>query len=407
MSMKLICAECGGEHPVDEMIYRCERCDYPLEVRYDYDALIDAIDPKALRERGWDIWRCRELLPIKKSDFIVSLREGGTPLIRAPNLGEALGLREVYVKDETRNPTWSFKDRGSSVGVSKALEIGARAVGCASSGNMAASLASYAARAGIKSIVLIPRKTPMGKIAQMLVCGAEVASLEAPYPEIHRAFLRSSIDFGVYMVHNDAPMRVEGQKTVSFEIAEQLEFDAPDWLLVPTSSAGNFSAVWKGWAELNLVGLIDAAPKMGLVQAMGNAPIVTSFRKGLDYVQPNSNPDTVASAITNPDPPSGKRALRIIRESDGSAEMASDRDILEAQRLLARTEGIFAEPAAAVPIACAKKMADSGVIETDERVVLIITGAGIKDADSALTTCTKPAELSSLDNVRDFLKGTI
>lgn len=402
-----MCVDCGESYPIDDMIYNCNRCGYPLEVSYKYNELIDAFDYKNLLERGWNLWRYRELLPIINSNFIVSLQEGGTPLIKAKSLGEALDLNEVYLKDDTRNPTWSFKDRGSTVGVSKALELGANAVGCVSSGNMAASLASYAARAGLKCIVLVPRKTTMSKIVQMLICGAKVASIEAPYPEMNRVLLKNSFNFGIYMVHNDAPMRIEGQKTVSYEIAEQLNWEAPDWLLVPTSSAGNFSGAWKGWVELNILGLVSKRPKMGLVQAMGNAPIVRSYRKGLDHVEPNPNPETIAQSIANPDPPSGKRALKILRESGGSAEMASDKDIMEAQRLLARKEGIFAEPAAAVPVACAKKMAESGVIKKDEKVVLVITGAGIKDVNAALTVCSKPVELPSLDKTYDFIMKII
>ncbi len=401
-SPKLVCKVCGEEHRLWEMAYRCSRCDYPLEVAYDYDKVRGEAEEGGLKGSG--MWRYRVLLPVSRLDCIVTLEEGGTPLIRAERLGMELGLEELYIKDETRNPTWSFKDRGSSVGVSMALEIGARAVGCVSSGNMAASLAAYAARGGVRCLILIPRGTPTVKVAQTLICGATVASVDAPYPEICGEALEAGRGLGIYMVHNDAPMRVEGQKTISFELAEQLGWEAPDWILVPTSSAGNLSAIWKGWLELRELGLVEELPRMGLVQAEGNSPIVRSFIRGLDHVEPNPEPRTIASAISNPDPPSGRRALRILRESGGAAEMASDEEILRAQRLLAEREGIFAEPAAAVPVACAKKLLEGGAIDRDERVILIITGAGIKDIDAALTSSKRPQELGSLREVKPFME---
>ncbi len=403
MSLKLICSQCGEERLISEYAYRCSRYDYPLEVVYDNDEVYEAFNVDDLSDRGFNIWRYRELLPVRDQGSIVSLQEGGTPLVKAGRLGEELGLEELYVKDETRNPTWSFKDRGSSVGVSMAVEIGAEAVGCVSSGNMAASMAAYAARAGVRCVIVVPRKTPMGKIVQMLVCGASLASVEAPYPVITRTFIENSFSAGVYSVHNDSPMRVEGQKTVSFELAEQLGWEAPDWVIVPTSSAGNFSAVWKGFTELEGLGLTAGRPRMGLVQAAGNAPIVRSFRKGLDHVEPNPNPKTIASGITNPDPPSGLRALSILRESKGYGEMAPDDEILEAQSQLARTEGLFVEPAAAVPLACLKKMLADGVVASHERVVLVVTGSGLKDIDAAMTSIGKPVELSSLDEMAGFM----
>jgi threonine synthase len=377
--LRLVCAQCGEERLISEYAYRCSRCDYPLEVRYDQDEVYEAFDVDYLSGRDSNMWRYRELLPVRDSGSIVSIQEGGTPLIRTGRLGEELGLEELYVKDETRNPTWSFKDRGSSVGLSMAIEFGAGAVGCVSSGNMAASMAAYAARAGVRCVIVVPRKTPMGKIVQMLVCGASLASVEAPYHLITRMFIENSFAAGVYSVHNDAPMRVEGQKTTSFEIAEQLSWEVPDWIIIPTSSAGNFSAVWKGFSELESMGVTKGRPRMGLSQAAGNAPIVRSFQEGLEHVEPNPNPKTVASAISNPDPPSGKRALSILKKSQGYGEMVSDEEILEAQRLLARVEGLFVEPAAAVPLAWLKRMLSDGVVTRNERVVLLVTGSGLKD----------------------------
>jgi threonine synthase len=403
LAPSLVCSVCGEERLIGEYAYRCSRCDYPLEVVYDADEVYETFNVDGLSERGFNMWRYRELLPVRDPGAIVSLQEGGTPLIKAKRLGEELGLEELYLKDEARNPTWSFKDRGTSVGVSMAVKIGAGAVGCVSSGNMAASMAAYAARAGVKCVIVVPRKTPMGKIIQMLVCGASLASVEAPYPVITRTFIENSFSAGVYSIHNDSPMRVEGQKTISLEIAEQLGWEAPDWVVVPTSSGGNFSAVWKGFTELEALGLTAGKPRMGLAQAEGNAPIVRSFRKGLDHVEPNPNPETIASGIANPDPPSGLRALSILRGSRGYGEMASDEEILEAQGQLAKAEGLFVEPAAAVPLACLKRMLAEGVVAGGERVVLVLTGSGLKDIDAALTSVGSPVELSSLDDMAGFM----
>lgn len=220
--MHLKCAKCGESYNVDGMIYYCQRCHFPLEVEYDYQKIAEILSKGKIAKREWSIWRYKELLPITDPASIVSLSEGGTPLRRSHRLAEYLGLTQLYIKDETRNPTWSFKDRGSSVGVSKALELGSNAVGCASSGNMAASMAAYAAVAALRCIILVPEGTQREKIAQMLICGADVISVDKPYPEICNVGIETSRKHGVYWVHNDAPMRVEGQKTSSFEIAEQL-----------------------------------------------------------------------------------------------------------------------------------------------------------------------------------------
>ncbi len=402
--LEMRCMECGWTYSLDDMVYRCERCDYPLEVQYDYDIMASTSSRETFKNRGWTIWRYRELLPIRDVSNIISSGEGGTPLLRSMRLAKALGVESLYLKDETRNPTWSFKDRGTSVGVSKAVEIGARAVGCVSTGNMAASTAAYAAKAGIKSIVIIPHGTPLEKIAQMLICGAEVVALKAPYPEIYRVALDASREYGIYMVHSDAPMRVEGQKTASFEIAEQLEWRAPDWVIVPTSSAGNLSAHWKGWKEMHKIGLVDELPRMVCIQAEGNSPIVRAFKRGRNHVEPFKEARTIAHAIANPDPPSGRRALKVLHESKGKAEAVSDKEIMEAQKLLAETEGLFAEPAGAAPVAGLKRLLKEGTIDGSEIMVCVITGAGVKDVESALKVCGKPHELESLEGYRDLLK---
>jgi len=399
------CAKCGRTYPVDEMVYRCVRCDYPLEVRYDYDEVATKLSKKLIRKREWTIWRYNELLPIQDLSKVVSMSEGGNFLHKSVRLAERLGIKKLYLKDETRNPTWSFKDRGSSVGISKALEIGARAVGCVSTGNMAASMAAYAAKAGIKCVILIPSGTPLEKMAQMLICGAEVISMGRPYPEIYKVGLEISKEYGIYWVHADAPMRIEGQKTSSYEICEQLGWKAPDRVIIPTSSGGNISAHWKGWKELSLIGFIEKFPSMVSIQAEGCCPIVKAFKDRKEFIEPFKKARTIAQSISNPDPPSGQRALRLLKESKGIAEAVSDRELLDAQKILAETEGVFAEPAGAASIAGLKKLLEEGVIDKNEEIVCVITGAGLKDVKSTMKVCGKPIKLKSWEECQQLLKS--
>ena len=404
MELKMRCVECGRIYNTNEMVYSCASCGSPLEVEYDYEAIKNIFTKEEIEVRKRTIWRYRELLPLNNLTNIVSLGEGGTPLLRSRRLANEIGVKNLYFKDETRNPTWSFKDRGSSVGVSKAMEIQSNGVGCVSSGNMAASVAAYAAKVGMRCLLLVPYKTQMEKIVQMLISGAHVVAIDKPYDEICRVGLETSKEHGFYWIHNDAPMRIEGQKTSSFEICEQLGWRSPDKIIVPTSSGGNISAHWKAWKEFNLMGFVEELPSMVVAQAEGCSPIVEAFKKGSEKTKYVAKPETIASSISNPDPPSGERVLRILKEKKGEAEAVSDREILNAQKLLARTEGIFAEPASSTPIAVLKKMLEQGTIDETDTVVCVITGAGLKDTKSAMKTIGEPFRLTSWHEFRNLLK---
>jgi threonine synthase len=349
------------------------------------------------------MWRYKELLPIEDTSKIVTLNEGETALWKSTGLAKVLGLRNLYLKDETKNPTWSFKDRGTSVGVSKAREIGYQIVGCVSSGNMAASISTYAAHAGLRALVLLRTGVPIEKIVHMLICGAEVIAVDMPYPRIYRLGLELSKECGICWVHADAPMRIEGQKTSSFEICEQLGWEVPGKVVVPTSSGGNMSAHWKGWRDMYATKLIEEKPSMVAVQIAAAHPIYDAFRQGKDIVQPVVEGDTIATSICNPDPPSGLRVLRLLRESKGLVEVVDDDEILQAQKLLGRTEGIFAEPGGSSSIAGLKKLVDHGSIDRDETVVAVITGAGIKDTKSAIKVAGKPYTVSFESELRDLI----
>ena len=400
----LECCKCGREFSVDSFAFRCLNCNEPLEVVYDYDFLKSAISKEVLAKRQWSLWRYWELLPAKAQRNIVTLGEGGTPLIRSTRLSRALSVEELYFKDEGRNPTGSFKDRGSSVGVSKALEVGAGIVGCASTGNMAASLSAYAAKAGLKCVILIPHGTPVGKVLQTLYYEPITLAVDLPYPELYRMSFEMAKEFNVYLVHSDSPMRVEGQKTVAFEICEQLDWRAPDIVVVPTSSGGNFSAIWKGFKEFYELDLIDKLPRMVCVQSEGCAPIVEAF-KNRSELKPWPKPQTIAHSISNPNPilASGRRVLKILDECEGLAIAVSDEEILEAQKQLAVMEGLFVEPASAATVAGLKKLVEESVIDRDEKVVCVLTGLGLKDTEVVKSRVKEPISVKSWSQFREIL----
>ena len=400
----LRCALCQNTFGVDERVYRCDKDNFPLEVEYDFESL-KGITRETFAGRSWNMWRYRELLPILDITKVVSLGEGGTALWKSKRLAKILGLKNLYLKDETRNPTWSFKDRGSSVGVSKAMEIGATSIGCVSSGNMAASLSTYAAQAGMKALVLIRTGVPNEKIIHILVCGARVVSVDLPYPVLYQQGLVLSNKYGVYSVHSDAPMRVEGQKTSSLEICEQLGWNVPDKIIVPTSSGGNMSAHWKAWKDLNRIGLVDRKPSMIAVQNEAATPIHSAFVNGDESVHPVSENPSIATSIVNPDPPSGLRVLKLLRDSRGLTETVDDDEMLQAQRLLGQSEGTFVEPGGCSSIAALKKLVDKDVIDADETIVAVLTGAGIKDVHSAMKFSGEPSSAKSVEELERFVKA--
>ena len=368
-----------------------------LEVRYDYDSLRDSVDTSLWRKRPLSIWRYEELLPLDRASVKVSLGEGGTSLHRSIRLAERLGLKKLHVKNEGENPTGSFKDRGMTVGVSKAVEIGAERVVCASTGNTSASLAAYAAKAGLECIVVIPsEKVALGKLAQAIVHGARVVQLEGSFDDALRVVLElAQSKTGLYLLNSINPYRLEGQKTLAYEVWDQLGGRVPDAVIVPVGNAGNISAIWKGFQDLNQLGLISDLPRMIGIQAEGASPIAEAFRRGLSKIDPVPNPETVATAIRIGSPASWKKALRAVRGSKGLVETVTDTEILEAQRLLARLEGIFVEPASASSVAGLKKLVEVGAVSRKEEVACVTTGHGLKDPEIIGRICEKPITVSA------------
>jgi threonine synthase len=308
-----------------------------------------------------------------------------------------LGLRQLHVKNEGENPTGSFKDRGMTVGVTKAIELGVKAVICASTGNTSASLAAYAAKAGLQCAVLIPSgKIAYGKLSQAMIYGAKVLQVRGNFDEALEIVLKLSEKHGgIYLLNSINPFRIEGQKSLGYEICDQLKRVAPDRIVVPVGNAGNISAIWKGFKEFYDLGLIKDLPMMTGIQASGSAPIAQAIKTGSQTIVPVNKPETVATAIRIGSPVSWKKALNAIRESRGTADTVTDEEILVAQKMLARVEGLFVEPASASAIAGLIKLVKKGVIDKDERVVCVTTGHGLKDPDTAVKISEKPIEVEA------------
>jgi threonine synthase len=310
------------------------------------------------------------------------------------------------VKNEGANPTGSFKDRGMTVGVSKALELNVKAVVCASTGNTSASLAAYAAKANLNCIVLIPAgKIALGKLAQAMMYGAKVVAVKGNFDIALKIVVDASETFGFYLLNSINPFRIEGQKTAAFEICDQLGWQAPDRLIIPVGNAGNITAYWKGFKELDSLGIADSLPKMVGIQAVEASPIAKAFATKKEKIEPVKNPETIATAIRIGNPVNWKRALKAMRESKGTAQTVTDEEIIYAQKLLARTEGIFVEPASAASIAGLKKLIENGEVTTDENIVCITTGHGLKDPEITIKACEKIVEIEpSLEALKKALK---
>lgn len=344
------------------------------------------------------LWRYGGFLPSVDAQLVdrrVRCGEGGTPLLSAPSLADRCGCRSVWLKDETRNPTGSFKDRGTAVAVAVLISLGHDSVGTVSTGNMARSVAAYAARAGIRATVWLGVATPVAKLAAVQVHGARLVRVDAPYGELYRRSLAWGRNAGVPFINSDAALRVEGQKTLAWEMVEQRRGRAPDWVVVPTSSGGNLAAIATGFSEALGAGWLDRMPRLAAAQASGCAPIARAWRHGLDVPVPEARARTVAEAIANPDPPSGARALGWLRGSDGAAVALDDAEILEAQRVVATDTGRFVQPAGAAGWAALRRLRQEELVGPDDEVVLVLTGSGANAPPPSLSL-PEPVRLDEL-----------
>lgn len=370
-----------------DRVLTCEKDAGGLEVEYDYDSMASAISREVLKNRYGGLWKYPELLPIENQENIVSLGEVQTPLIRCKNLSRMLRIANLHVKDETKNPTASFKDRPMAVGVSKAVELGFDTVVSASSGNAAAALAAYSARAGLRCYTFVPEMASSGKIAQLNMFGAHVVRVRGLESGVDPTVTMLSLvceRFGWYPCPSFGPFnpyQAEGPKTMSYEIAEQLGWTTPDWVFTGVGSGGLLAGNWKGYKELRRLGLVEGSPRMVAVQSTGCAPLVRAFEEKMDphRIAAWEHPDTVATGLMDPFPWDGDAALKALHESSGTAVKISDQEILDAQRTLAKKEGIFAEPSGVAALAGMMKLTNEGMIANDDVIVVEITGSGLKD----------------------------
>lgn len=386
---KLVCRECGREYPTT-LRHICDECFGPLDVVYDYGEI--TLTPDSFHGRVKSLWRYHELLPLIDPGKAVDLGAGFTQLHRSVGLAERLGLKNLYIKNDSVNPSFSFKDRPASVAVSKSIEFGLQAVGCPSTGNLAAATAAHAARAGIPCYIFVPSDIEPTKIVQALAYGAQVVAVKGTYDDANRLLTQAADIYQIGVVNvNIRPYYVEGSKTLGFEVAEQLGWRAPDHAIVPTASGALLCAISKGLEELVEVGLLnEVETKITAAQGAGCAPIVDAFKSGEDVITPVEKPSTIAKSLAIGDPGDGVYALRKIRGSGGYAEDPSDQEIIDGIRLLAKTEGVFTEPAGGVAVAVLKRLVDDGRIDRDETVVCFVTGNGLKTPEAVAGHLPRP-----------------
>jgi len=386
----LKCRECKREYAI-KPVHVCEFCFGPLEVVYDYDEIKKNLTRAEIEGRAKTMWRYRELLPLD-SDPAVGRNVGFTPLIKADRLAEVLGVKELYLKNDAVNhPTLSFKDRVVSVAVSKAKEFGFEVISCASTGNLANSVAALAAEGGLESFIFVPHDLEKGKILGTLIYGTNLIGITGSYDEVNRLCSEIAENYRWAFVNiNLRPFYAEGSKTFGYEIAEQMGWRTPRHVVVPMAGGSLITKIWKGFKELELIGLLDGVDsKIYGAQASGSNPIVAAFKEGIDWIKPQ-RPKTIAKSLAIGNPADGFYSLKTIRESEGSAEDVSDEEIVEAMKLLARTEGIFTETAGGVTVGVTKKLIDQGIIPRDESILISITGNGLKTQEAIQDRVGRP-----------------
>jgi len=401
----LQCRECGQEYE-KKPLHVCENCFGPLEIHYDYAGIKKSLSREKIAARERNLWRYRELLPID-GEPRVGLYSGFTPLVRAHRLGAALGVKELYVKDDSVNhPTFSYKDRVVSVAISKAIEFGFDTVSCASTGNLANSVAAHAAKAGLDCYVFVPDGLEQGKIIGSAIYGPKTVAIKGNYDDVNRLCTEIGDKYGWAFVNvNLRPYYSEGAKTHGFEVAEQLGWKLPQHIVVASAGGTILPKLAKGFKELIKVGLVEESGcKIYSAQAAGCSPIINALHKGTDLVTP-VKPHTIASSIAIGNPADGYYVIQAVRESGGWGESVTDEEILEGIKLLARTEGIFTEPAGGTEVAVAKKLIEMGRIPRDESIVISITGNGYKTLETVAQSVERPYTIdATLQNFDELFR---
>jgi threonine synthase len=376
----LECAACHLEHEARRLLNLCRECGKPLLVRYDLKRAARSLTKESLVGRGADLWRYREVLPVEHEENIVSLGEGWTPLLRAERLGKQLGIDQLYIKDESQNPTQSFKARGMSVAVSMARELDARKLAVPSAGNAAGALAAYAAHAGLECFIFMPKDTPRANVVECEQTGAEITLMDGLITDCGAEVARRKEAEGWFDVSTlKEPYRVEGKKTLGYELAEQFNWELPDVIIYPTGGGTGLIGMWKAFDEMEQMGWIGSKrPRMVTVQASGCAPIVRAFEAGKRFADEFPNAETVASGLRVPKAIGDFLILDAIRASKGTAVAVTDEELIGAVREIGAAEGIFCAPEGAACLPALKKLIERGEVARDERIVLFNTGAGVK-----------------------------
>lgn len=388
----LRCRECSREYPIAPR-HVCEFCFGPVEVTYDYDGIKKAVSREKIERGPASLWRYADFLPADEA-YRVELNAGYTPLLRADNLARRLGLRNLWIKNDTVNPTWSFKDRVVAVASSKAREFGFSTLACASTGNLANSVAAHAARAGMEAYVFIPSDLEAGKILGSAIYAPTLVAVDGNYDQVNRLCAELGDRNGWAFVNiNVRPYYSEGSKTLAFEVAEQLGWRAPDHCVVPIASGSLFTKIYKGFGELAKTGLIDEPKvKMSGAQAAGCSPVATAWAAGSMNFKP-VKPNTIAKSLAIGNPADGYYSLVQLKNTGGSCAAVSDDEVIEGIKLLAETEGVFAETAGGVVIASLKKLAEQGAIDPDETTVAFITGGGLKTQEAVAGHVIEPLHI--------------
>jgi threonine synthase len=402
----LACRECGQKFPIAP-IHVCDFCFGPLEVQYDYDLLRETITRDSIERGPIGIWRYRDLLPVETMAD-TGWRVGFTPLQPAPNLGKALGLTDLWIKNDSVNPTFSFKDRVVAVASAKAREFGFDTFACASTGNLASAVAAAGIRVGLKTYVFLPWDTEQSKILNALIYGANVIAVKGTYDDVNRLCSEIADQKNwAFCNINVRPYYSEGSKTLAFETAEQLGWEAPDHVVVPIASGSLLTKITKGFEELGKVGLIEPKrPRVSGAQALGCNPVSNAFEQGWDGVKPVHKPDTIAKSLAIGNPADGYYVLKIVRERGGAVLDATNDEIADGMRLLASTEGVFTETAGGVTIAVLKKLVEQGVVKRGERTVAYITGNGLKTLDAVAPALAAPPLVEpTIDAFDKYLSG--
>jgi len=380
----LECGLCGLRHEAHRLHNLCTACGKPLLVRYDLERAKMTLTKESLASRRPDLWRYREVLPVEDDKNIISLGEGWTPLLHAPRLGKRVGIHELYIKDESQNPTQSFKARGMATAVSMAKELGAEKLAVPSAGNAAGALAAYAARAGLKSYIFMPRDTPVANVVECKQTGAHVTLMDGLITDCGAEVGRRKEKEGWFDVSTlKEPYRVEGKKTLGYELAEQLSWELPDVIIYPTGGGTGLIGMWKAFDEMERMGWIGSRrPRMVTVQAEGCAPIVRAFEEGNRFADEFPNAATTASGLRVPKAIGDFLILDALRDSGGAAVAVTDAELIAATREIGAAEGIFCAPEGAACLPALRKLMETGEVSRGERVVLFNTGSGVKYMES-------------------------